>query len=261
MRTRLAWLFVTLLFVAVGCVIALASLTPVSTSSSVQGFAYMVNTARVNWYLLANGYNKTYQAIRIELVDTPQTGYRVTGKGGEVLQSVSAVKEQSDLVMRVQYKMGAREYDYTRDLYMYLCLAMQGGNPQPNDCYQRADMQIAREKWLPGEVVSVKQGRQVDAWSLIKQVYAQTCGGSIACGGWTSGYRCSIGGKVCSSDLDCSISTEGTCQPSGSQTCDTTLNNINCKTLTDKAQCETQGYVSNCNIKCNTSAENFCSWG
>ena len=101
----------------------------------------------------------------------------------------------------------------------------------------------------------------MDAWSLIKQVYAQTCGGSIACGGWTSGYRCSIGGKVCSSDLDCSISTEGTCQPSGSQTCDTTLNNINCKTLTDKAQCETQGYVSNCNIKCNTSAENFCSWG
>ena len=260
MRTRLVGLFVTLLFVAVGCVVALASLTPVSTSSSVQGYAYTVNTARVNWYLLANGYNKAYQAIRIELVDPPQTGYRVTGKGGEVLQSVSAVKEQSDLIMRVQYKMGVREYDYTRDLYMYLCLALQEGNPQPDDCYQRADMQIAREKWLPGEVVSVKQGRQVDAWSLIKRAHAQSCGGSIACGGWTSMMRCSISNAQCSNDIECG-STGGTCQPLGGQTCDTSLNNINCKTLTDKTQCETQGYVSNCNIKCNTSAENFCSWG
>lgn len=136
---------------------------------------------------------------------------------------------------------------------------MQGGNPQPNDCYERADVQIAREKWLPGESVRLSQGRQGSAWSLVERVHAQACSGSIACGGWTSSMRCSNNNNiVCNTNDDC---VGGLCQPTGSQTCDTSLNNINCKTLTDKNQCETQGKVSNCALGCNTSAENFCSWG
>ncbi len=259
-------LFSGLLLAVVG-VVGLALLVPFTTSSTVAGYEYRVNTLRANWYLMTNGYNKHNNTIKISLVDQVQTGYQHTGKDNMVFQSVSAITQGDDLVMTIQYdpvqrenyKGGKGNGSYTRDLYMYLCLALQGDNPQPNDCYKKADLQIARERWLPGKAVDLTQQKDV-SWRLVGRVHAQACAGTIPCGGLTTAGYCSNAVTTsCSSDTDCQGG--GTCIGGGQSNCNTSLNNINCKTLTVKDQCETQGYVSNCALGCNTSAENFCSWG
>jgi hypothetical protein len=254
------------LLLAVAGLAGLALLIPFTTNSTVTGYQYRVNTLQANWYLTVNGYNKKYNGIKISLVDQVQTGYQHTGKDKMVFKSVSAITQGDDLVMTIQYDPVQREnYEsgngggsYTRDLYMYLCLALQGNNPQPNDCYRKADLQIARERWLPGKAVElVKQDET--SWSLVGRVHAQACAGTIPCGGLTTAGYCSDNvTQSCMGNDECN---SGSCIGGGQSSCNTSLNNINCKTLTDKAQCETQGYVSSCNIKCNTSAENFCSWG
>ncbi|MFN8386130.1 MAG: hypothetical protein U0V48_07015 [Anaerolineales bacterium] len=111
-----------------------------------------MNTLRANGYLMANGYSKKYDGVKISLVDEVQNSYQHTGKDKMVFQSFSAVREGETLVMRVQYDPVQRENyvkgkgsgSYTRDLYMYLCLSMQGDNPKASDCYKRADLQMER---------------------------------------------------------------------------------------------------------------------
>lgn len=43
--------------------------------------------------------------------------------------------------------------------------------------------------------------------------------------------------------------------PTGNSICDASLYEINCKTLTDKTACERDGYVGNCDSKCNNNRE------
>ncbi len=266
MRGKSKILLLLVLVIAALGIAGLALLVPFSASSEVSPYEYRVSTLRANWYLLANGYRHKYGGVRITLTSEAQSGYRHTGKGDMVFQSVSAVTEGDTLDMRVQYdpvqianyESGRVSGSYTRDLYMYLCLAMQGDNPELAQCYARADAQIERERWLPGEAARVVRYGET-GWRLVGQAHAQSCVGQIQCGGiTTAGY--------CSDDVTKSCTTGGVCNSGiciggGQSRCDTSLNPINCNTLTDKAQCETQGYVSNCALGCNTSAENFCSWG
>ncbi len=170
-------LLFSVLLLAVAGLACLALLVPFTTNSTVAGYEYRVNTLRANWYLMANGYGKRYNGIKISFVDQVQTGYQHTGKDNMVFQSASAITQGDDLVMTIQYDPVQRENyksdkgngSYTRDLYMYLCLALQGNNPQPNDCYKKADLQIARERWLPGKAVDLTQQKDV-SWRLVGRV-------------------------------------------------------------------------------------------
>ena len=65
------FLFLALLLVAMG-VAGLAYLVPFTTNSTVAGYEYRVSTLRANWYLMANGYSKRYDGVKISLVDEVQ---------------------------------------------------------------------------------------------------------------------------------------------------------------------------------------------
>jgi ribosomal protein L25 (general stress protein Ctc) len=260
-------LFSVLLLVAMG-VASLALLVPFTTNSTVAGYEYRVNTLRANWYLMANGYGKKYDGVKISLVDEVQNSYQHTGKDGMVFQSFSAVREGETLVMKVQYDPVQRENyakgkgsgSYSRDLYMYLCLSMQGGNPKASDCYKRADLQMARERWLPGKAVDVVRQGAV-GWRLVGRVQAQACAGTIPCGMTTLAGYCSNDSTIsCTDNKPCG--SFNTCIGGGQERCDPSLGqSLNCSSLTTKAQCETQGYTSNCAAGCYVSSENYCSWG
>ena len=249
-------------------VAGLVYLVPFTTNSTVAGYEYHVSTLRANWYLMANGYSKRYGGVKISLVDEVQNSYQHTGKDKMVFQSFSSVREGETLVMKVQYDPVQRENyakgkgsgSYSRDLYMYLCLSMQGDNPKASDCYKRADVQMERERWLPGKAVGVVRQEAV-SWQLVGRVQAQACAGTIPCGMTTlAGYCSGDSTRSCEDDGWCA--TGDTCIGGGQARCDQSLGqSLNCSSLTTKAQCETQGYTSNCAAGCYTSSENFCSWG
>lgn len=260
MRGKLKILLIILLALIVAGVACVSLLVPFRTTSEIEGYHYRVSQARLNWYLWANEYKRKVSEVDITLVATPQTGFRVTGGNGQVVQSFSAEwASKGQVAMKVQYDLSG-EHNYARDLYMYLCLGLASGSPNPKDCYARADEQLARERWLPGQAVRVEQSKAGWRLELVKRAHAQSCNGTIACGGWVSEKRCGGTGADCTQNSTiCGFGVS--CESTGNYTCNESLNGINCKTLTDQTSCELYGYVSNCYTKCNNSVELFCSWG
>ena len=224
-----------------------------------------------NLFLYTQGYNTGLQGIDYKKIDivftsTKQDAVRLMLENGDTPTSSMGVGARGNtLIIKEQYSQnalisimnGSNIQDFKinpdQDLYTYLCMVFDPAKPGRDACYQKAGDYIKKLGNFP-PIRFVNTAKKI-SFNLVGKVSA-ACYGTIQCGGELTGFfcadktKCRPGGTPCSDGSSCITRT----------ICDLSLNNINCSAVTNQNTCNNDSGVRNCYIKCNTSAENFCSW-
>ncbi len=146
------------------------------------------------------------------------------------------------------------------DVLAGICLALNPGTMP--DCMKQAFEYIewAAEAGVPAVIQPAKER---SGWRLVPQTYAQSCSGTVPCGGDETKCSCSGNGATCNfTGQLCDNGLNGTC--SCVTTCNTGLNNLQCSALTNQNACNSQGKLSNCDKQCSgprPDTGNYCTWG
>lgn len=251
----------------------------VSVSFSVQndipGYNFGVSSLSGNLFLYTQKYNtrlgnKDFKNIKVVFTTETQNDVRLMLDEGDVPTSSMGVSSANNiLVIKEQYSQNAlrnimnatkiqgHEINPDQDLYMYLCMIFDPAKPGRDICYQKAGRYIQELKnFYPIKFVNTTKKISL---RLVGKVSAG-CSGTIPCGGTVSGYFCSDGKTKCTgAGTQCqnANNTFGICLYRS--TCDLSLNNLNCSSISSESLCRNAG-IDECYVACNNSAENFCTW-